>query len=102
MSSKMKSYGWLLSFAWGYEILAAVTGIAIAMSFNADMYEQYISGELGAGGLALLATGTLPFIMVAAAELCKIPLIAAVMISRKLYLENCILVRHIMCCPYNL
>ncbi len=80
---KIENYSWLYKFAWGYEILAAIIGIAMAFVFNAQAYTNaQIDGNIDVAEFTGLMAGTLPFLMVAAAELCKIPLVTVVMRAR--------------------
>lgn len=78
-----KDYSWLYKFAWGYEILAAIIGVTMALVFNSQAYiDAQKDGNIDAAEFTGLVAGTLPFLMVAAAELCKIPLVTAVMRAR--------------------
>ena len=73
-----KKYTWLYKFAWSFEVVAAITGLAMAIVFNAPAYLYYLrDGTLEATELANLIGGALPFLLIAFAELCKIPLVTA-------------------------
>jgi hypothetical protein len=74
----IKQYTWLYKFAWSFEVVAAITGLAMALVFNAPAYIYYLrDGVLEATEVANLVGGALPFILIAFAELCKIPLVTA-------------------------
>ena len=75
-------YRWLYKFAWGFEGAAALTGLAMAAVFNAPSYIRYSEDGIDATEWTFLIGGSLPFIMVAFAELCKIPLVTATIQSK--------------------
>ena len=77
-----KRYGWLYKFAWAFEFAAALTGLAMAAVFNAPSYLRYSEDGIDATEMTYLLGGSLPFIMVAFAELCKIPLVTATVLAK--------------------
>ena len=72
-----KKYSWLYKFAWGYEIAAALTGLAMATAFTMISYRTASEDGIDPVEMTDLIRGSLPFVMVAFAELCKIPLVIA-------------------------
>ena len=71
-----KSWGRkLLYLAWVVEVIAAIIGLMIAWSMGYQTYQIYTQdgGEFPADKYFDLFLAALPFIMVAAAELLKIP-----------------------------
>ena len=82
MNSQQNQYKWLYKFAWGFEAVAAITGIAMAAVFNAPAYIRYSADGLNATEITFLIGGSLPFLMIAFAELCKIPLVTATIMAK--------------------
>ena len=76
----------LLYLAWVVEVIAAIIGLMIAWSMGYQTYQIYTQngGEFPASKYFDLFLAALPFIMVAAAELLKIPFSYLVYISRSL------------------
>ena len=75
-------YKWLYKFAWAFEVVAALTGLAMAAVFNAPAYLRYSEDGLDATEITFLIGGSLPFFMIAFAELCKIPLVTSTIIAK--------------------
>ena len=67
---------YLLRMAWALEIIAATIGIMIAWSFGYKVYAHYINleGSFPPDKFFDVLIAGLPFVMVAAVELVKIPL----------------------------
>ncbi len=77
-----KKYSWLYKFAWGYEIAAALTGLAMATAFTMISYRTASEDGIDPVEMTDLIRGSLPFVMVAFAELCKIPLVIATVMAK--------------------
>lgn len=78
---------WLYGFAWAIEILAVTIGFAIAlmqgMTSFAELEANY-EGDLGFSHYTNVVIAMLPFIMVAAVEITKIPFVGAAYRTTKL------------------
>jgi hypothetical protein len=74
----------LVFLAWTIEIIAVLIGFTISIVVSVSAYNSFASTEdvgLLDGGSAILVAG-LPFVLVAAVEICKIPLTFAFMAVR--------------------
>jgi len=77
---------YLIRMAWVIEILAASLGLIIAWSMGLQTYETLIANgkEFSTANLFNVVLAGLPFIMVAAVEILKIPLCLVVYLNTKL------------------
>lgn len=74
-----KSRNKMIWFAWGMEILAATVGLTIGAS------NVLANTKIGFNSTVMMATASasLPMVMIAASELCKIPMVRAVMNAKR-------------------
>ena len=82
-------YDWgtyLIRMAWVIEILAASLGLIIAWSMGAQTYDTLVANgkDFSTANLFDVVLAGLPFIMVAAVEILKIPLCLVVFLNTKL------------------
>ena len=74
MNEEKTEYKWLIVLAWAMEITAATIGLAVAMTFGFQSYDYQIrAGSISTAAFINIILAALPFIMVAFAELLKIP-----------------------------
>jgi len=75
MRESEDQYKILIILAWAMEIIAATIGLAVAITFGYQSYNYQINqGSLSAAAYLSIMLGTLPFIMIAFAEILKIPI----------------------------
>ena len=77
----------LYAFAWAIEILAVIIGFAIALMQGMTSFaelEANTDGEIGFGHYTNVVIAMLPFLMVAAVEITKIPFVGAAYKTTKL------------------
>ena len=82
--AKQKSGNKLYVFAWVIEIIAAFIGLMIAWSMGFQTYQFYVKeyGSFPLNNLFDLFLAALPFVMVAAVELLKIPFCKLVYLNK--------------------
>lgn len=95
VKERMTKGGHLYKAAWGFEIIAAITGVIVAIVIGHDAYINYLvvdptdpSGKemiISAEHWADVVLGSMPFGMVALAEILKIPIVYLVYINRNLF-----------------
>jgi hypothetical protein len=75
MRESEEQYKMLIILAWAMEIIAATIGLAVAITFGYQSYNYQINqGSLSTAAYISIMLGTLPFIMIAFAEILKIPI----------------------------
>jgi len=72
--------------AWTFEIIAAIIGLFVAYYTGSDVYNSFsdAAGGISDEHLADVVLGGLPFIMVALAEVLKVPIVYLVYINRNI------------------
>jgi hypothetical protein len=84
----------LYKAAWGFEIIAAITGVIVAIVIGHDAYTNYlVENPLDPKGEMIISTahwadvvlGSMPVGMVALAEILKIPIVYLVYINKNLF-----------------
>tara|TARA_B100001057_G_scaffold496527_1_gene598230 strand:- start:330 stop:1973 length:1644 start_codon:yes stop_codon:yes gene_type:complete len=90
MDHSKKSYKWLISLAWAFEITAALVGLSVAWSLGIQAFE-YQKKTLGniLGNMAYIEVilASLPFVMVALGELLKIPISQIIYEAKKIKIK---------------
>ena len=77
----------LVKLAWSVEIIAVLIGLTISIVMGISAYDAFSQTE-GSGfiaGVSAILVTSLPFVLIAVVEICKIPLVFAFMAVKNLF-----------------
>ena len=80
----LKNARFLIGLAWAVEIIAVLIGLTISIVVAVSAYSSFASeGDVGLlEGASSILVASLPFVLIAVVEICKIPLTFAFMAVR--------------------
>ena len=97
LNERIKNGQKLYIAAWAFEILATIIGILIAVVTGITAYEGFVAmssdGEVSYEQWSDVVLGFVPFLMVALAEILKIPIAYLVYINRSIITKIVLLVK---------
>ena len=90
----------LVKLAWSVEIIAVLIGLTISIVMGISAYDAFSHTE-GSGfiaGVSAILVTSLPFVLIAVVEICKIPLVFAFMAVKNLFWRGLFLIFVLFLC----